>query len=225
MSMKKKGIYKGAMAFVALCMSCGSILPLSSTYVQAQEQQVEQYKAPVSLEKNATQYIFGNDYIKRTFQITDGKLKTENITNYRTGQMPKVLTPASSEEFVIKTLDNGQDQGAFVAPKEKLDTKGWKATSDSESKHEGENGAASKMFDGDENTYYHSEYKETTDDQHNYPHNIYVDFGKKETFQSLHYKQRVHNGAPTASGHVKDFKIYIANSQEALKTQTEPVYS
>ena len=108
MSMKKKGIYKGAMAFVALCMSCGSILPLSSTYVQAQEQQVEQYKAPVSLEKNATQYIFGNDYIKRTFQITDGKLKTENITNYRTGQMPKVLTPASSEEFVIKTLDNGK---------------------------------------------------------------------------------------------------------------------
>ena len=41
MSMKKKGIYKGAMAFVALCMSCGSILPLSSTYVQAQENVAE----------------------------------------------------------------------------------------------------------------------------------------------------------------------------------------
>ena len=136
--MKKKGIYKGAMAFVALCMSCGSILPLSSTYVQAQEQQVEQYKAPVSLEKNATQYIFGNDYIKRTFQITDGKLKTENITNYRTGETPKVLTPASSEEFVIKTMDNGQSEGGFVAPKEELDATNWTVTSDSESKNEGD---------------------------------------------------------------------------------------
>lgn len=105
MSMKKKGIYKGAMAFVALCMSCGSILPLSSTYVQAQENVAEnEQNGIVSLSQNENQYTFGNEYITRTFSLTNGKLKTEKITNYRTGQTPKVLTPASSEEFVIKTL-------------------------------------------------------------------------------------------------------------------------
>ena len=105
MSMKKKGIYKGAVAFMALCMSCGSIMPLSSTYVQAQENVAEnEQNGIVSLSQNENQYTFGNEYITRTFSLTNGKLKTEKITNYRTGQTPKVLTPASSEEFVIKTL-------------------------------------------------------------------------------------------------------------------------
>ena len=104
MSMKKKGIYKGAVAFMALCMSCGSIMPLSSTYVQAQENVAEnEQNGIVSLSQNENQYTFGNEYITRTFSLTNGKLKTEKITNYRTGQTPKVLTPASSEEFVIKT--------------------------------------------------------------------------------------------------------------------------
>ncbi|WP_302759414.1 discoidin domain-containing protein [Amedibacillus dolichus] len=103
--MKKKGIYKGAVAFMALCMSCGSIMPLSSTYVQAQENVAEnEQNGIVSLSQNENQYTFGNEYITRTFSLTNGKLKTEKITNYRTGQTPKVLTPASSEEFVIKTL-------------------------------------------------------------------------------------------------------------------------
>lgn len=105
MSMKKKGIYKGAVAFMALCMSCGSIMPLSSTYVQAQENVAEnEQNGIVSLSQNENQYTFGNEYITRTFSLTNGKLKTEKITNYRTGQTPKVLTPAFSEEFVIKTL-------------------------------------------------------------------------------------------------------------------------
>lgn len=229
--MKKKAIYKGAVAFMALCMSCGSILPLSSTYVQAQEVVAEKEQTGiVSLSQNENLYTFGNEYITRTFSLTNGKLKTEKITNYRTGQTPKVLTPASSEEFVIKTLDNGQNEGGFVAPKDKLNTQGWEATSDSESTHEGTNGPASKMFDGDENTYYHSEYQGTTDEQHKYPHNIYIDLKKEETFQSLHYKQRVHNGVPTVSGHVKEFRLYTANSQEELKQGAEnktaqPIYT
>ena len=229
--MKKKAIYKGAVAFMALCMSCGSILPLSSTYVQAQENVAEKEQTGiVSLSQNENQYTFGNEYITRTFSLTNGKLKTENITNYRTGQTPKVLTPVSSEEFVIKTLDNGQNEGGFVAPKDKLNTQGWEATSDSESKHEGTNGPASKMFDGNEETYYHSEYKGVDNEQHNYPHNIYVDLKKEESFQSLHYKQRVYNGNPTVSGHVKEFKLYTANSQEELKQgalnkTAQPVYT
>ena len=199
--------------------------------MQAQEVAAEkEQNGIVSLSQNENLYTFGNEYITRTFSLTNGKLKTEKITNYRTGETPKVLTPASSEEFVIKTMDNGQSEGGFVAPKEELDATNWTVTSDSESKNEGTNGAASKMFDGDENTYYHSEYKGVDDDQHNYPHNIYVDLKKEESFQSLHYKQRVYNGAPTVSGHVKEFKLYTASSQEELKQgalnkTAQPVYT
>lgn len=97
--MKKKGIYKGAVVFMALCMSWGAILPLSSDYVQAQENVAEKEQTGiVSLTQNENQYTFGNEYITRTFSLTDSKLKTEKITNYRTGETPKVLTPASSEE-------------------------------------------------------------------------------------------------------------------------------
>lgn len=223
--MKKKGIYKGAVAFMALCMSCGSILPLSSTYVQAAEQQ-EQYKAPVSLEKNATQYIFGNEYIKRTFQVIDGKLKTENITNYRTATKT-VLTPEEgSEEFIITTLPNGTE-GTIKNPTNRLDTSKWESSSDSVATNENGNGDPSKMFDGDNNTYYHSKYEESaTDEEHNFPHNIYVDLKEAQTIQSLRYQLRVYaDGSPTASGHVKDFNIYIANSLEELKKSTEPVLS
>ena len=211
--MKKKGIYKGAVAFMALCMSCGSILPLSSTYVQAAEQQ-EQYKAPVSLEKNATQYIFGNEYIKRTFQVIDGKTKT-------------VLTPEEgSEEFIITTLPNGTE-GTIKNPTNRLDTSKWESSSDSVATNENGNGDPSKMFDGDNNTYYHSKYEESaTDEEHNFPHNIYVDLKEAQTIQSLRYQLRVYaDGSPTASGHVKDFNIYIANSLEELKKSTEPVLS
>ena len=73
--------------------------------MQAQENVAEnEQNGIVSLSQNENQYTFGNEYITRTFSLTNGKLKTEKITNYRTGQTPKVLTPASSEEFVIKTL-------------------------------------------------------------------------------------------------------------------------
>ena len=49
-----------------------------------------------------------------------------------------------------------------------------------------------KMFDGDNNTYYHSKYGDGVDAAvKEYPHNIYVDFGSQKSFQSLRYQQRV----------------------------------
>ena len=42
------------------------------------------------------------------------------------------------------------------------------------------------MFDGDNNTYYHSKYGDGVDAAvKEYPHNIYVDFGSQKSFQSL----------------------------------------
>ena len=75
--MKKKTFYKGTTAFLAMCMSFGAILPLNPSYVEAKEktEQVEvQKNGIVSLDKNDTNFTFGNEYIKRTFSIANKKL-------------------------------------------------------------------------------------------------------------------------------------------------------
>ena len=228
--MKKRMFHKGMAAVLAVSLTTGGALPFMAQTVHAEDTAAEQGQTPekksgtVTLEKkNDGTYVFGNEYLKRTFSLSADKvLSTKEITNYRTGT-PTVFTPqAGSEEFIINTLDNnseGEDSG-FVAPKKKLETTGWKATADSVAENEAPNGGADKMFDGDNNTYYHSKYGDGVDAAvKEYPHNIYVDFGSQKSFQSLRYQQRVdQNGTPTVSGHVKGYKIYTGDSIDALKT-------
>ena len=228
--MKKRMFHKGMAAVLAVSLTTGGALPFMAQTVHAEDTAAEQGQIPekksgvVTLEKTDGSYVFGNEYLKRTFSLSADKvLSTKEITNYRTGTTPTVFTPqAGSEEFIINTLDNnseGEDSG-FVAPKKKLETTGWKATADSVAENEAPNGGADKMFDGDNNTYYHSKYGDGVDAAvKEYPHNIYVDFGSQKSFQSLRYQQRVdQNGTPTVSGHVKGYKIYTGDSIDALKT-------
>ena len=230
--MKKRMFHKGMAAVLAVSLTTGGALPFMAQTVHAEDTAAEQGQTPekksgtVTLEKkNDGTYVFGNEYLKRTFAVSAEKvLSTKEITNYRTGT-PTVFTPqAGSEEFIINTLDNsseGEDSG-FVAPKKKLDTNGWTAEADSVATNEGANGGADKMFDGKNDTYYHSKYNEGTDAERKYPHNIYVDFGAEKSFQSLRYQQRVDgNGTPTVSGHVKSYKIYTGDSIDALKQATD----
>lgn len=217
--MKYKSLCKSALAVAAMCTAFGTIVPFSNTYIEAQETDLstEQKNGTVALTKEENgNYTFGNGYLKRTFSITDGKLKTEYLTNYRTSGETK-MTPASSEEFVIETMENSQEADGFKAPTQKIENNNWGVTSDSEQIAE-ENGNASHMFDGNVDTYYHSKYKNASTAEKQYPHNIYVDLKNENTFKSVYYKQRVHNGSPTVSGHVKDFKLYTASSIEELKT-------
>ncbi len=217
--MKYNSLCKSALAVAALCTAFGTIVPFSNTYIEAQETDLstEQKNGTVALTKEENgNYTFGNGYLKRTFSITDGKLKTDYLTNYRTSGETK-MTPASSEEFVIETMENSQEAAGFKAPTQKIKNNNWNVTSDSE-QIDGENGNASHMFDEDVNTYYHSKYKNASTEEKQYPHNIYVDLKNKNTFKSVYYKQRVYNGSPTVSGHVKDFKLYTASSIEELKT-------
>ena len=231
--MKKRMFHKGMAAVLAVSLTTGGALPFMAQTVHAEDTAAEQGQTPekksgtVTLEKkNDGTYVFGNEYLKRTFAVSADKvLSTKEITNYRTGTTPTVFTPqAGSEEFIINTLDNsseGEDSG-FVAPKKKLDTNGWTAEADSVATNEGANGGADKMFDGKNDTYYHSKYNEGTDAERKYPHNIYVDFGAEKSFQSLRYQQRVDgNGTPTVSGHVKSYKIYTGDSIDALKQATD----
>ena len=230
--MKKRMFHKGVAAVLAVSLTTGGALPFMAQTVHAEDTAAEQGQIPekksgvVTLEKTDGSYVFGNEYLKRTFSLSADKvLSTKEITNYRTGTTPTVFTPqAGSEEFIINTLDNnseGEDSG-FVAPKKKLDTNGWTAEADSVATNEGANGGADKMFDGKNDTYYHSKYNEGTDAERKYPHNIYVDFGAEKSFQSLRYQQRVDaQGNPTVSGHVKSYKIYTGDSIDALKQATD----
>ena len=230
--MKKRMFHKGMAAVLAVSLTTGGALPFMAQTVHAEDTAAEQGQIPekksgvVTLEKTDGSYVFGNEYLKRTFSLSADKvLSTKEITNYRTGTTPTVFTPqAGSEEFIINTLDNnseGEDSG-FVAPKKKLDTNGWTAEADSVATNEGANGGADKMFDGKNDTYYHSKYNEGTDAERKYPHNIYVDFGAEKSFQSLRYQQRVDaQGNPTVSGHVKSYKIYTGDSIDALKQATD----
>ena len=230
--MKKRMFHKGMAAVLAVSLTTGGALPFMAQTVHAEDTAAEQGQIPekksgvVTLEKTDGCYVFGNEYLKRTFSLSADKvLSTKEITNYRTGTTPTVFTPqAGSEEFIINTLDNnseGEDSG-FVAPKKKLDTNGWTAEADSVATNEGANGGADKMFDGKNDTYYHSKYNEGTDAERKYPHNIYVDFGAEKSFQSLRYQQRVDaQGNPTVSGHVKSYKIYTGDSIDALKQATD----
>ena len=230
--MKKRMFHKAMAAVLAVSLTTGGALPFMAQTVHAEDTAAEQGQIPekksgvVTLEKTDGSYVFGNEYLKRTFSLSADKvLSTKEITNYRTGTTPTVFTPqAGSEEFIINTLDNnseGEDSG-FVAPKKKLDTNGWTAEADSVATNEGANGGADKMFDGKNDTYYHSKYNEGTDAERKYPHNIYVDFGAEKSFQSLRYQQRVDaQGNPTVSGHVKSYKIYTGDSIDALKQATD----
>mgnify|MGYP000053704411 CR=1 FL=1 len=228
--MKKRMFHKGMAAVLAVSLTTGGALPFMAQTVHAEDVAAEQGQTPekksgvVTLKKTDGSYVFGNEYLTRTFSVSPEKvLSTKEITNYRTGTTPTVFTPqAGSEEFIINTLDNnseGENSG-FVAPTQKLDAKGWTATADSVAENEAPNGGdANKMFDGDNNTYYHSKYNSGTQDEQKYPHNIYVDFGSEKSFQSLRYQQRVDaQGTPTVSGHVKGYKIYTGENIDALKT-------
>ena len=157
--MKKKTFYKGTTAFLAMCMSFGAILPLNPSYVEAKEktEQVEvQKNGIVSLDKNDTNFTFGNEYIKRTFSIANKKLNTTKVVNYRTGAAsPTELVPqAGSEEFIINTLDNGSEEGKIKKPTKKIDSSNFTVEADSVATNEGTNGAAEKMFDSNDTTYY-----------------------------------------------------------------------
>ena len=223
--MKYNSLCKSALAVAALCTAFGTIVPFSNTYIEAQETDLstEQKNGTVGLTQEKDNYTFGNGYLKRTFSIKDGKLKTEYLTNYRTSGETK-MTPASSEEFVIETMENSQEAAGFKAPEQKFTEKEkWKATADSVATNEGTNGSAQLIFDGDASTYYHSQYANPGDkDSYEWPHNIYIDFGKKlEGINSLAYHKRLHQGNPTEAGHIKEYEVYACKTEADLKDSTK----
>lgn len=80
----------------------------------------------------------------------------------------------------------------------------WKLVSvDSEEAGEGPARAA---IDGDEYTYWHTNYSEKETKP---PHTIVVDLGKSETYKALRYLPRQDGGI---NGRVKDFELYLSEN-------------
>ena len=116
--MKKRMFHKGMAAVLAVSLTTGGALPFMAQTVHAEDTAAEQGQTPekksgtVTLEKkNDGTYVFGNEYLKRTFSLSADKvLSTKEITNYRTGT-PTVFTPqAGSEEFIINTRQVGRQR-------------------------------------------------------------------------------------------------------------------
>lgn len=77
--MKKGMFHKGMAAALAVSLTAGGALPFMAQTVHAEDTTAEQGQTPekqngvVSLEKKDGSYIFGNEYLKRTFSVSTEK--------------------------------------------------------------------------------------------------------------------------------------------------------
>lgn len=92
----------------------------------------------------------GNSYIRRTFDLTDGKLKTKSIENKRIGE---TFQPAEgSEDFIINLVNKkAEEKPSIQLPTQQLDRTHWEGTV--KNKDGNSIGDANVLFDGNKNTY------------------------------------------------------------------------
>lgn len=83
--MKKRMFHKGMAAVLAVSLTTGGALPFMAQTVHAEDTAAEQGQTPekksgtVTLEKkNDGTYVFGNEYLKRTFSLSADKLSYRN---------------------------------------------------------------------------------------------------------------------------------------------------
>lgn len=177
----------------------------------------------ININKTADNITIGNEYISRSFSTKGNKVSTTEIVNKRTAQKDTIFTPGQgSEEFIINmTKDNSTTPQPEVSEKSRLDRSNWSASDDGHASNEGTNGPASMLFDGNDETYYHSAYgpgdlSDTV--KAPYPHTVYVDMKEQSEIASFTYQKRLYNSQVTDSGYIKDFDLYMADSLENLKT-------
>lgn len=162
---------------------------------------------------NGEQVTIGNDAITRTFSIADGKLATLEIDNKRANTK---LTPgADSEEFIIKRTKKENNVEPVQEP---ISTEGWTVSTDfEETELETPNqGYARHLIDNNNQTIWHSDYKEGGVAVGNLPHHVDFEFGKEIAFQSFAYDPRDNGGNPTAAnGNISGYELLVNNDEAA----------
>ncbi len=166
----------------------------------------------VQVTTSGSTITIGNEYIERTFSMTDGKLKTDSITNKRTGDTPTVFTPGEgSEEFIVKTVKDGDTP---VISMDALDRTGWVATADSYQNASGNSdGPAQNLLDGNLQSIWHSKYNTSgAVGNTNFPYNVIITLNGTKTFQSFSYTPR--QEGENTNGNLRGYELYAATSSD-----------
>ncbi len=162
---------------------------------------------------NGEQVTIGNDAITRTFSIAGEKLKTIEIDNKRANTK---LTPgADSEEFIIKRTKKENNVEPVQEP---ISTEGWTVSTDSEETEleKPNQGYAKHLIDNNNQTIWHSDYKEGGVAVGSLPHHVDFEFGKEIAFQSFAYDPRDNGGNPTAAnGNIGGYELLVNNDEAA----------
>lgn len=119
-------------------------------------------------------------------------------------------------QLTIVTINEGT-QCSYLAELDLLDERGnplprsrWTAKASS-MEVQAENGDVKNLFDGDENTYWHSQYKEA---QTSPPYTITIDLGKSEKFSKIRLKNRKKNMYDRGStwGRPRRVEVMVSNT-------------
>lgn len=168
--------------------------------------------SPVIIAETTNSISIGNNLLKREFSTETGKLKTNSIINYRTGQQAVSFFPApESEEFVINLLPE-QSTPVLTA----LSKTSWSITANSYSATEtAPSGPPAAFIDGNISTHWHSNYG-TGSGPTTLPFYVVIDLGKSETFQSFSYLPR----QTGENGIAKEYELFVSETSTGLTTAT-----
>ena len=112
-------------------------------------------------------------------------------------------------------LADAIDMVANFARDPKIDRTGWTATADSQSSS-GADGPASYAIDGNNATWWHSQYNPTITE---YPHWIMFDLGKSQSFTSFNYVSR--GGTTSMNGNIAQYELYVSDNEADVKGYLE----
>ena len=134
-----------------------------------------------------------------------------NWTNEATGAVLSTSTTYYDNTEGDKTLI------ANFARDPKIDRSGWTASADSQS-NSGADGPAGYAIDGNNSTWWHSQYNPTTTAQ---PHWIMFDLGKSQSFTSFNYISRSGKTDSSGNGNIGQYELYASDNEADVKGYLE----
>ena len=130
-----------------------------------------------------------------------------------TAKMTKLFETARTESDVFKLPQAGKskkEKAAGLSTDRAIPKDGWKLVSvSSESKFNSKD--AIKAFDGDVDTWWHSEFQEN---KPTHPHEIVIDLGKSYKLEGFRYLPRTDAGK---NGMIKQYEFFAGTSKDGLK--------
>ena len=160
-----------------------------------------------------------NEYIERVFAIENHKVRTKQITNFRTDNIESFMPEKGSEEWTFALPISENDDGT-----KPIDRSEWTVTANSEqTTNKGQEGAAVNMIDGNINTIWHSRYNDKGQGGHDDrisdsdPFQVTFNFNKIISYKAFSYTPR-QNGP---NGIIKHYQIYVGDTAEELQNNID----